>query len=82
MRDFIITAYEYCKPQKPTNWIDISDAKKKCTEQNDCYMFYDRCGKGKEFRYCTNGAEILSSGCGSTLHKTGKRLTFYSLLDC
>ena len=81
MTNFPISAYEYCKPQKLTNWVDISTAKRKCVEENDCYMFYDRCGNGNEFMYCSHGAEIIPSGCGSLLYQTGKRLTFYNVID-
>ena len=77
LTNILITEYEFCKPQKRTNWISISDAKRKCFEDNDCYMFYDRCGNGKEFRRCTYGAQILSSSCGSILYKTGNGLKLF-----
>ena len=38
---------------KPTvlNAIDLPSAKKKCSEMQDCLMFYDECGLGNAFRY-------------------------------
>ena len=61
----------YCDPGKKTNWKSLSEAKQKCSEDDGCYEFYDRCGNGNEYKYCSNGATSKSTGCGSILYTPG-----------
>lgn len=63
----------WCEPERYSNWTSNTEAKQKCHADNECDMFYDRCGKG-EFHYCSIGAAIKYSECGSsTLYKLSKR---------
>ena len=34
-------------------------------------MFYDRCGKGDQFKFCSGAASVVESGCGSVLYGNG-----------
>ena len=53
------------------SWKSLSEAKKKCFLDNECYAFYDNCGNGKTFRYCSKGAASKRSRCGSILYTQG-----------
>lgn len=59
-----------CRPYSTSNWASsISEAEQKCSEDNDCYMFFDNCNNGDDFRYCSVNAAIDGSSCGSILYK-------------
>ena len=63
----------YCEPSMESNWTDLFDAKRNCMRNKDCKMFYDYCGMGMEYKFCSHTSEILlnpvkSSGCGSILY--------------
>ena len=59
----------YCEPETATNWTSISEAKEGCMNNSRCSMFYDRCGRGNEFMYCSHSVNTINSGCGSILHE-------------
>ena len=69
-----------CEPYLMSNWTSLLEAKHQCNEYEACDMFFDSCGQGKDFRYCSlkgligyegQGIYIKGSGCGSILY-TGK----------
>ena len=61
------------------------DARKECLDDLSCQMFYDSCGKGETFYFCTDTSHLYTSGCGSILYKKGnaneKQNIFYILED-
>ena len=66
-----------------TSWNDVSEAKKKCHQKTDCYMFYDHKGEGKTFKYCSHPALIKRSSEDhrhkerrTILYKPGKQSKF------
>ena len=67
-------------PQTPMTSENLLDAKQECSQNPKCTMFYDSCGHGYGFFFCTKMSERDSSGCGSILHikhTEGKRVQFY-----
>ena len=58
-----------CTPFVKMNSTSIIDATQECQDTPSCSMFFDECGKGTEWNYCTNtGTEIQSY---MNLHKKG-----------
>ena len=48
---------------------NFNDASQECDENRSCNMFFDYCGKGRDFDFCTGASrEITDSSCGSILH--------------
>ena len=49
----------------------VNDSKNECQNNPSCHMFYDRCGKGDQFKFCNGAASVVESGCGSVLYGNG-----------
>ena len=48
---------------------NLNDASQECDENKSCHMFFDYCGKGRDFDFCTGESrEITDNSCGSILH--------------
>ena len=48
---------------------NLNDASQECDENKSCHMFFDYCGKGRDFDFCTGASrEITDNSCGSILH--------------
>ena len=58
----------FCSPNTRMSSNNKLDATQECTQNSACTMFWDRCGNGNEFYFCTDGSEIKSSPCGSFLY--------------
>ena len=59
-----MTPYASCGPNTYMNWnieMTLSEAKKECSENPDCHMFYDEYGNGEKFRSCRETADIRTS---------------------
>ena len=58
-----------CTPFVKMNSTSITDAYQECQDKPSCSMFFDECGKGTDWNYCTpTGTEIQSY---MNLHKKG-----------
>ena len=56
-------------PRKLMSSTNLKDAKQECEDKAACYMFYDVCGGGTEFRYCTyRSPQRTAESCGSILY--------------
>merc|ERR1712080_620143 len=42
----------WCQDSVFTDWDSVKEAKQKCAEIEDCFMFYDKYGEGYLFKYC------------------------------
>ena len=74
--DYDVVENKMCRQRQTTgfgkgiksNWTSVSEAEQKCSEAQDCYMFWDHCGEGKEFFYCSDEGWLESSSCGTILY--------------
>ena len=73
---FTIKSGVKCQTKKNENFRDpdllsadnLPSAKTECMDKEDCIMFYDECGKGKNFRYCSKlGSENYPAPVKSTM---------------
>ena len=57
-----------CSPSHASCFSTLSEAKRKCSDDNDCPMLYDSRGKGNIFCLCKKDATIKYSTRGTILH--------------
>ena len=77
--DFVPMENKFCESETRSNWTDISDAKQKCFDNENCNIIEAMCGNENDVWDCPDGDTIFSSGCGTVLYKPGK-IVFYSLV--
>ena len=59
----------FCKtPKTQLTSKNLLNAKQECSQNQNCTMFYDRCGKGNEFWFCSDVSETKDSTCDSILY--------------
>ena len=63
-----IREFSWCSPKQKQVFPTLSDAKRQCSDDPSCTMFYDRVSAGNKFYLCNHGAEIKSSALGSLLY--------------
>ena len=65
-----------CRPAGSTSWKTLDEAKLECSKDPKCSMFYDPCGKGYGYIYCTHTATIhppvQEDDCVPILYNKGK----------
>ena len=54
---------------------NLNDAKEECKRNPSCRMFYDVCGYGNKFKFCSYTSSKESS-CGSMLFRNGKSIEY------
>ena len=59
----------YCTPSYAMSSTNLNDAKKECTTNPRCHMFYDWGGTGRDFYSCDNTTLVKGSGLGSILYQ-------------
>ena len=52
----------YCTPSYAMSSTNLNDAKKECTTNPRCHMFYDWGGTGRDFYSCDNTTLVKRSG--------------------
>ena len=62
----------YCTPMTKMNSTNVNDAKKECTTNPSCHVFYDSKGAGGKFHTCDNTTSIKDSTVGSILYQVRK----------
>ena len=55
------------------------EAAQGCSQNPTCSMYFDRCGNGTAYKYCSGSAKTKSSACGSMLYSKGNVSYFYNL---
>ena len=69
---YVVLENMYCSPGAiRTNWASVSESKQKCSDEPNCYMFFDSGSKGTTFKYCSDNAPMKTSTSGSTLYQSG-----------
>ena len=69
---YVVLENMYCSSGAiRTNWASVSESKQKCSDEPNCYMFFDSGSKGTTFKYCSDNAPIKTSTSGSTLYQSG-----------
>ena len=53
---------KYCTPSYAMSSTNLNDAKKECTTNPRCHMFYDWGGTGRDFYSCDNTTLVKRSG--------------------
>ena len=59
----------YCAPMTRMSSTNLNDAKKECTTNPSCHVFYDSKGAGGKFYACDNTTTIKNSTVGSILYQ-------------
>ena len=63
-----LRANSWCLPERDETFPTLSEAKRQCSDDPSCTMFYDFGGRGNKFCLCDEGAQIATSSTGSLLH--------------
>ena len=59
----------WCHPNTLMTATTLSDAKKECSDDPNCHMFYDRYGLGNTFKSCSETSNIEKSSSNSILYQ-------------
>ena len=69
--NYEIKENSWCHPYRDKTYPTISEAKRQCSDDPSCPMFFDRGGEGNKFYLCDDGAEIKISTTGALLYIKG-----------
>ena len=58
----------FCKPNDKMASKNLNDAKKECSKNPSCSMFFESCGKVSYYR-CSDSASVIPSVCSATLYR-------------
>ena len=58
----------FCKPNDKMASKNLNDAKKECSNDPSCRMFFESCGKVSYYR-CSDSASVILSVCSATLYR-------------
>ena len=61
-REYVKNNDKYCTPSYAMSSTNLNDAKKECTTNPRCHMFYDWGGTGRDFYSCDNTTLVKRSG--------------------
>jgi len=66
--DFAKHLFSFCSPSSPMSSTNLEDAKKECTGNPSCTMFYSWCQINQYFS-CTSSSEMIQTFCTSIVYK-------------
>ena len=72
----------WCEPVGKETFPNLSEAKRQCSKDPSCAMFYDLYGRGNKFFWCSQGAEIKRATSGSILHIKGSEYIYICAFYC
>ena len=68
--NYIIKLSDYCEdPRITMTSTNVNDAKKECTNNPSCHMFYKGCEEGAGYYACRDSSTEFSLPCGELLYK-------------
>ena len=66
--DYELKANSWCSPKREPFYPTLAEAKRQCSDDPSCSMFYQVLGFGTKFILCDDGAETKISTAGSILY--------------